>query len=78
MIPERYRPLEIHTLMDLVSYGDPHFEEPGTEDWLDGEEEAAPRRSVLGRGWRPWSSVRSRGKTWLRLGRRLIARSRVR
>ena len=65
MLPELYRPLETDTLKDLVSYGDSDREEPGAEEWLDAEEETAPRRSVLGRGWRSWSSVRRKGNRLL-------------
>ena len=78
MIPELYHPLETDTLMGLVSYGDPDYEEPEKRDWLDAEGDAAPRRSVLGRGRRSWSSVRSKGESWFRRGRRLIALRRSR
>lgn len=78
MIPELYRPLRTDTLLDLVSYGDPDADEAEEKDWLVGEDEPAPRRSLPGRRWRSWSSMRRRGGTWLRRGRRLIARSGLR
>jgi hypothetical protein len=78
MIPELYRPLETDTLLDLVSYGDPDDAEAESEDRIVGEKEPAPRGNALGRGWRSWSSMRRKGGTWLRRGRRLIARSRSR
>ena len=77
MIPELYRRFETSTLMDLVSYGDCDDEEPRTEEWLGGEEEAAPRQRVFGHRPRSWSLLRPKMGKWLRLGRRLIARPRL-
>jgi hypothetical protein len=77
MIPELYRPFETHTLMDLVSYGDCDDEEPRTEEWPIGEEEAAPRQRVFGHRRRAWSLLRAKKRKWLRLGRRLIAGPRL-
>ncbi len=78
MIPEFYRSFETGTLKDLVSYGDPADEEPRTEGWGRRDDEAPPRRRVLGRGRRPWSLLRRTRRRWFRLGRRLITRAELR
>jgi hypothetical protein len=78
MIPEFYRSFETSTLKDLVSYGDPVDEEPRTEGWGRRDDEAPPRRRVLGRGRRSGSLLRRKGRRWLRLGRRLLSLAELR
>jgi hypothetical protein len=73
MIPEFYRSFETSTLKDLVSYGDPVEEEPRTEARGRRDDEAPPRRRVLGRGGRSRPSLRRKKGKWLRLGRRMIS-----
>jgi len=78
MIPEFYRCFETSTLKDLVSYGDPGDEEPRTEGWDRRDDEAPPRRRVLGRGRRSRSLLRRKRGRWFRLGRRLIGLAELR
>ena len=73
MIPEAYRPYRTGTLLDLVSYGDPDREDPGTEEWSSGEGEATHRRRVFGRRSLSW--VRSGRRKWPRLAWRRIVGS---
>jgi hypothetical protein len=75
MIPEFCRSFETSTLMDLVSYGEPGDDEPNSEEWSSCEEEASPRRSDMVPRRRSRSSLRRKKSGWLRLGRRLMART---
>lgn len=75
MLPELYRSFETGTLMDLVSYGDPDYEEPEAEEPIPSEDETSSRRRVLGHRRRAWLMLGRQKGRWLRLGRRLIART---
>jgi hypothetical protein len=77
MLPELYRSFETGTLMDLVSYGDPDHEEPETEEPIRREDEASSRRRVFGHRRRAWFPLGRKKGRWSRLGRRLIARTRL-
>ena len=75
MLPECYRSFETATLMDLVSYGDPDYEEPATEELTAPEDEASAGWRVFGLHRRARSLLGGKTGRWLRLGRRLIART---
>jgi hypothetical protein len=75
MLPDLYRTFETSTLKDLVSYGDPADEEPGTEVTGGADDGVLPRRPVRGGRSRSWPSLRRAKAKWLRLGWRTAART---
>jgi hypothetical protein len=75
MLPELYRSFETGTLMDLVSYGDPDYEEPEMEEPIRRDDETPSRRRGFGHRRRAWFLLGRKKGRWSRLGRRLIART---
>ncbi len=75
MLPEFYRSFETHTLLDLVSYGDPEYEEPEIEEPTPREDGASSRRKAFVRPRRAWVLLGSKRRSWMRLGRKWIART---
>jgi hypothetical protein len=72
MLPELYRSFETGTLLDLVSYGDPEYEEP--EESVHPEDEAPARPETLTQRRGGWLVLGRKRARWLRLGRRWIDR----
>ena len=78
MLPELYRSFETSTLRDLVSYGDPVYEDPTTEGWGRGDDEAPTYQRAEGQARRSRSSLRRKKGKWLRLGQRPTTRTGLR